>query len=99
MMTYELRRYEHFIDGRWEPSSGGETIESRCPGDNEPVAHLARGTREDVDRAVAAARRTFEEGEWGHDRNRPGRAEILRKVAARIRAGAEELAYLEALDR
>ncbi|MBI2945998.1 MAG: aldehyde dehydrogenase family protein [Candidatus Wallbacteria bacterium] len=97
-LSYEVRQYQHFIDGEWQEPAGGETIDSVCPGDGETIARIARGSADDVDRAVAAARRAFEEEEWGHPRNGPARAELLRAVAARIREKRDELAMLESLD-
>ncbi|MBI3892600.1 MAG: aldehyde dehydrogenase [Candidatus Wallbacteria bacterium] len=97
-MSYEIREYQHFIDGQWQAPAGGEQIDSVCPGDGLPIARIARGNAADVDRAVGAARRVFDREEWGHHRNGPARAELLRAVAARIREKRDELALLESLD-
>jgi len=97
-MAHDIREYMHFIDGEWVSGDSGESLESLCPGDNEVVARIQRGNTADVDRAVAAARKAFDEGEWSAERNRPGRAELLRAVAAKIREKTEELANLESLD-
>lgn len=92
------KEYDHYIGGEWVAPDGGERIESRCPGDGDLVARIARGNAVDVDRAVHAARRAFVDEEWGHHRNGPARAELLRGVASRIRERQDELAELEALD-
>lgn len=86
----------HFIDGKWMPSLSGQSIETFNPATGEVLATLARGTKEDVDIAVAAARRAFE-GPWSrftpHER-----ALLLHKVCAVMEANFEELALLETLD-
>ena len=46
----------HFIGGRFEDPSSGETFESVSPIDNAPIATVPRGNAEDVNRAVTAAR-------------------------------------------
>ena len=53
----------HFIEGRWQHSLSGESIETVNPATGKLLATLARGRTEDVDLAVAAARRAFE-GPW-----------------------------------
>ncbi len=58
----KLRRYS--IDGDWRPASSGATIPVIDPSDGQPFTAIAQGTGEDIDRAVAAARRAFD-GAWG----------------------------------
>ena len=53
----------HFIDGQWRPSSSGETLQTFNPATGRVLATLARGGKEDVDFAVASARRAFD-GPW-----------------------------------
>ena len=53
-----------FIDGRTRPALSGKTFDSVSPRNGEVLATLAQAGREDIDPAVAAARRAFE-GEWG----------------------------------
>ncbi len=53
-------RTEAFIDGRFVPAAGGETFATVSPRDGSEIAQVARGGPEDIDRAVAAARRAFE---------------------------------------
>jgi len=48
-----------YVDGTWVASTGSDTIEVVNPATEEVVATIAAGTTEDVDRAVAAARRAF----------------------------------------
>jgi betaine-aldehyde dehydrogenase len=92
-----LDRYDLLIDGRSLPSASGKTFITTSPADNEPLAEVAEGTEEDVNRAVAAARRAFDDGPWSRasalDRQR-----VLFNMARIVRERAEELARLETQD-
>ncbi|MDI3298099.1 MAG: aldehyde dehydrogenase family protein [Bacillota bacterium] len=82
-----------FVDGRWLPPASGRYREDVDPATAEPFAEAADAGPEDVDRAVAAARRAMEERRWlGMDPLE--RARTLRRVADGIRARAGELAQL-----
>ncbi|MDE3076512.1 MAG: aldehyde dehydrogenase [Chloroflexota bacterium] len=85
-----------FIDGKDIPSSTGETFDVLNPTDNTVLAKVAKASREDVDRAVAAAKRAYE-GPWRRMKTAE-RAAILSKVAQRIIERAPELAALESSD-
>ncbi|WP_321792513.1 aldehyde dehydrogenase family protein [Burkholderia pyrrocinia] len=86
----------HFIDGKWQPSLTGEHIPTFNPATGEVLATLARGRHEDVDLAVAAARRAFE-GPWS--RFTPNqRYALLLRVCELLEKNYEELATLESLD-
>ncbi len=84
------------IDGRWVDAAAGETIELLDPCDARPFATIARGQAEDVDRAVAAARRSLD-GAWGR-MTATERGRILQRLAQLIIASSDELAQLEARD-
>lgn len=92
-----LERYDLLIDGRSVPSASGKTFITTNPADNEPLAEVAEGGVEDVNRAVAAAKRAFEDGPWGRmtalDRQR-----ILFNLARLVREHLDELATLETQD-
>ncbi len=90
-------RADLFIDGAFVPAASGETFEDIAGRDGSLIAHVARGGAEDVDRAVAAARRSFDDRRWA-DRSPAARKAILLKLAELIRANLEELALLESLD-
>ncbi len=90
-------RAELFIDGAFVPAASGETFEDIAGRDGSLIAHVARGGAEDVDRAVAAARRSFDDRRWA-DRSPAARKAILLKLADLIRTNLEELALLESLD-
>lgn len=59
-----MRAYGLFIDGEFVDAASGETFETHDPSTGEAVATVARAGAEDVDRALAAARRAFDEGPW-----------------------------------
>lgn len=86
------------IDGAWVDASGGETFETRDPATLTTLAHLARGTADDTDRAVASARAAFDDGRW-RATTPSARAKVLWRVADLIDAHADALAELETLDQ
>jgi len=86
-----------FIGGEWVDAASGKTFDSINPSTGEVLARVAEGDREDVDRAVAAARRTFDEGKWsGMDARKRGK--LLFAIADALEAKADELARLETMD-
>ena len=60
----EVATYQQYIDGEWVDAAEGETYEILNPSNEEVMAAAAAGSREDARRAVAAARRSFEAGDW-----------------------------------
>ena len=90
-------RTEAFIDGRFVPAASGETFADIAGRDGATIAEVASGGEVDVDRAVAAARRSFDDRRWS-DRAPADRKRVLLAFAERIRAAREELALLESLD-
>lgn len=89
-------KYENLIGGKWSASEGGEIIR-HSPAHGVAVSILPRGTREDVDNAVKAARKRFEKGGWA-DIPAAARAAILRKAADIILEQKDELAHVETLE-
>ena len=53
-----------FINGEWVESASGESFEVLNPADKSVLAKVAKGQKEDIDRAVAAARKAFDEGPY-----------------------------------
>jgi 1-pyrroline dehydrogenase len=92
-MKTALKRHQMFIGGRWVDSTGGEVQEVKNPATGEPIATVPKGTAEDVDRAVAAARKAYDEV-W-FDSTPRERSEHLLKLADTIEAHGEELARIE----
>jgi betaine-aldehyde dehydrogenase len=83
-----------FIDGMFVKSTGAVSRAILDPATREVVAHVPDATPDDVDRAVAAARRAFDESDWPRT---PAveRGRILFKLAEIVRQRADELAALE----
>jgi aldehyde dehydrogenase (NAD+) len=90
-------RYDHYIDGQWVPPATGEYFDSINPTTGQPWYTAARGTKADVDRAVTAARRAFDNPAW-RDLSQTARGKLLRRVGELIGEHAEELARTETLD-
>jgi gamma-glutamyl-gamma-aminobutyraldehyde dehydrogenase len=86
-----------FIDGRFVDAAKGGRFTTVNPANGEPLAEMAAGTAEDIDRAVAAARRAFKSGAWSKLAPRQ-RMEVLYRFAALVNEHAESLAVLETLD-
>ena len=84
-------RGEAFVDGAFVPAASGATFADFSSRDGRLVAEVARGEAEDVDRAVAAARRVFDAGTWSGASPR----ERARERAADRRAGHEVLEQRE----
>jgi acyl-CoA reductase-like NAD-dependent aldehyde dehydrogenase len=90
-------RSDLFIDGAFVPAASGAVFDDIAGRDGSVITQVAEGGTEDVDRAVAAARRSFDDRRWS-DRSPAARKAILLKLADLIRANLEELALLESLD-
>ena len=86
-----------FIGGRWVEAASGKTFDSINPATGEILAKVAEGDREDVDRAVKAARASFEAGVW-KDLPPSERAKMLWKVGDLIEERVLEFAQLDSLD-
>ena len=92
-----LALQRHYIDGAFRASRAGGTFESRSPATNEVIAVVADGQAADVDDAVSAARRAFDEGPWPRLATTE-RAGVLRRIAGLIRENADEFIRVEVLD-
>ncbi|MCF8612207.1 aldehyde dehydrogenase family protein [Gordonia sp. HY285] len=86
-----------FIDGRWEAAADGATRDIRCPADGTLVATVSEASAVDTERAIAAARRAFDDRRWA---SVPAgeRGRLLAKLADGIRERHEEFSRAEALD-
>lgn len=84
------------INGDWVRSASGKTFESRNPATGELLATVAEGDKEDIDRAVAAARAAFE-GPWSKWKPYERQA-LLLKIADLIEKHYDELSLLDTLD-
>jgi phenylacetaldehyde dehydrogenase len=85
------------IDGRMVPAVSGKTFAVYNPATGGVIANAPEGDKADVDLAVAAARRAFDEGRWSRI-TRSDRGRILWRIADLIERDLEELAELESID-
>jgi len=95
-VNVEVQTFSHFINGKWEPAASSETFDVVNPATGELVAKAAKGSPEDVNRAVGAARAAFDQGDWKNMKPKD-RAKVLYAISHQIAANAQELAYLEAI--
>ncbi|MGC6768445.1 aldehyde dehydrogenase [Enterococcus sp. LJL51] len=86
----------HYIDGKYVDSINGAVFENSNPATKEKLGTVAKGSKEDVDKAITAAKRA-KDGEWKKMPMRE-RSKILRKVGDLILERLDELAMLETLD-
>jgi aldehyde dehydrogenase (NAD+) len=92
-----MKTYQHFIDGAYADPAGGEWFDSHDPYRGEVWARIPRGSAEDIDRAVAAARRAMTTGPWA-TMIPSARARCMRKLGDLVAANAERLAETEVRD-
>jgi len=93
-----VRQTRLLIDGKWVDSLSGKTFEDIDPATGDVIARVAEGAAEDIDLAVRAARKAFEEGPWPRMSARQ-RGRLLFRLADLIEENAQELAALETLDK
>ena len=94
-MSVSVTQHKQFIGGEWVESSSGETMEVLNPATGEVIAEVPRGTAEDVERAVEAAKKAWSEWKLKTPKDR---MELLLKLADAIDDNAEELTRLESLN-
>jgi aldehyde dehydrogenase (NAD+) len=85
-----IRYDHHYYDGAWQSPLGSESIDVISSATEEVIGRVPRGTAEDVDRAVAAARRAFE-GRWGAA-PLDERAAFLEKLSAAMKTRVPQIA-------
>ncbi|MFE9926953.1 aldehyde dehydrogenase family protein [Streptomyces sp. NPDC005774] len=88
---------ELYIDGEWTQAAGGGRREVVNPYDASVVTTVDEADATDVDRAVRAARRAFEEEEWANTPTRH-RADLLLRVHDLLLRDRDEIAHTETLD-
>lgn len=86
-----------FINGKYVPSIGGKTFSVVNPANEEVIAEVSEAVEEDINVAVAAARKAFDEGEWTK-MDAAERSHLIYKFADLLEENREELAQLESLD-
>ena len=92
----QIKNYKMYIDGKWIESSSGKKIETLNPENNKVWATVPEADEKDVDLAVNAAQKAFENS-WSkiHPRDR---AKYLRELAKQLRQNAEHLGKIETID-
>jgi phenylacetaldehyde dehydrogenase len=95
--SFVARTHKILINGKWVNAASGRTFPTYNPATGEVLANIAEGDREDIDRAVKAARAAFEKGPWS--KITPSeRGRMIWKLGELIDKHCEELAQLESLD-
>lgn len=86
-----------FIDGQFVDSSGKKTMDILNPADGKTIATVQEGTTQDIDKAVASARKAFEAGEWS---KMPAgeREKLIWRLADAVEENLDEFAQLECLN-
>ncbi|HHW84238.1 MAG TPA: 5-carboxymethyl-2-hydroxymuconate semialdehyde dehydrogenase [Actinomycetales bacterium] len=90
-------KIQHYINGELVDSASGEWFDVLEPTTNENYIQCASGDKADVDAAVAAAKKAFDEGPWPRMLPRE-RARILNRVADEVAKMNERLAAIESFD-
>ena len=92
-----IRDGKLFINGEWHDAQDGSAKPTINPATEEETAQIAQATEADVNTAVEAARKAFEEGAWSKMTPRD-RGRLLMKVGELIVKHKDELAYRETID-
>lgn len=85
------------IAGQWVPAASSKTFPSYDPASGEPFAYVAEGEKEDIDRAVQAARMAFDRGPWP-SMTASERGKLIWRLADLLEQHLDEFAQLESLD-
>ncbi|KAM8931074.1 cytosolic 10-formyltetrahydrofolate dehydrogenase [Pelodytes ibericus] len=89
--------HQLFINGSFVEAEGGKTYETINPSDGEAICKVSLAQVSDIDKAVAAAKEAFENGEWGK-MNPRDRGRLLYRLADLMEEHQEELATIESID-
>uniref|UniRef100_A0A673I290 Cytosolic 10-formyltetrahydrofolate dehydrogenase-like n=1 Tax=Sinocyclocheilus rhinocerous TaxID=307959 RepID=A0A673I290_9TELE len=95
-MTIQIP-HQLFINGEFVDAEGGKTYKTINPTDGQAICDVSLAQISDVEKAVAAAKEAFEEGEWGK-MNPRDRGKLLYKLADLMEQHQEELATIESID-
>jgi acyl-CoA reductase-like NAD-dependent aldehyde dehydrogenase len=96
--AFVSRTHGLLIGGESVPASDGATFETLDPATGQPIASVPAAGPLDVDRAVSAARKAFDEGGAWRSAPAPQRALLIHRLADVIEQHADELAEIESLD-
>ncbi len=98
VQSFLNKTHRLLIGGNWVEAAEGETFEVINPADKKVISHVARGRKEDVQRAVAAARKTFDSGVWHRKIGPRTRGKMIWQLADLMESRADDFAQLESLD-
>ncbi|MEM7318692.1 MAG: aldehyde dehydrogenase, partial [Pseudomonadota bacterium] len=93
----QLPHYKLYIDGAWVDGAAGQIMTTQNPATGEDWASFACAGSEDVNRAVAAARRALDDPEW-RDMTQTARGKLLYRLADLVAENARSLGRLETTD-
>ncbi|HUH63512.1 MAG TPA: aldehyde dehydrogenase family protein, partial [Terracidiphilus sp.] len=97
--AYVAKNRPMLINGKWVAAASGKTFPSYNPSTGEVLAHVAEGDKEDINRAVAAARAAFKRGSAWRTMTPSERGRLMWKLADLLERRLEEFAQLESLDQ
>ena len=92
-----MQNYQHYINGEWSNASDGATLTTINPATEEAWAQAPAATEEDVNLAVAAAKKALFEGPWG-SMTATQRGKLMRRLADLIVDKADHLGDIETID-
>src|SRR5699024_474799 len=86
-----------FINGDFVDSVSGKTFETYNPANGEVLANVSEADTEDVNKAVASAKKAFEDGPWSK-MSSAERGHLMYKLSMLIEEHQQEIAEIDALD-
>ncbi|MEE9286194.1 MAG: aldehyde dehydrogenase family protein, partial [Dehalococcoidia bacterium] len=86
----KAKTYQNYVDGEWVAASGGKTYGVVNPATEEVIGLAPDAARDDMRRAIVAARRAFEEGPWPQ-MSPLDRARIIRQIADAMEKRKEDI--------
>ncbi len=92
-----MKQYGHFINGETVAPGSGEWLDVIDPSTGEPWAQIAAGNAADINRAVTAARASFDQGPWGQS-SAAERSRLLLELSRVVAGEVERLAAIESRD-
>jgi acyl-CoA reductase-like NAD-dependent aldehyde dehydrogenase len=93
-----MRDVQQYVDGRWVDAIDGERMDVYDPATGEVELTVPKSSEKDVEAAVSAARRTFDEGGWSHRTTPRERGRVLLRAATIVERDLEQLAEAETKD-
>jgi len=92
-----MKHYQLFIDGKWTEGAAGQTMTSENPATGQPWATFACAAPQDVERAIAAARRALDDPTW-RDMTQTARGKLLYRLGDLVEQNAHAIGAVETTD-